>query len=320
MALLSNSNKFLIHVIIKGLKGDFRPVVEWYKQVFAHAEVLISVLQNEPEGGASTLQILDIMKAGLYSKHAEVAAWACRLLAKMASELNAKGMSGMAWDWFVADNGGLQGILHCANKNRELMGENVVSALCQFGRYNFAELFTHHLKLAIPEAKEYMETVSGLVPSLAEYKVSRDELANAGVLVFWIDFGCRKADVDNSNANERTAALGMLLEIWLSFPNVVEEKAEYADFIIKLMQRANRDKNPNVQIVSLAQLFKLMEHFALERNPYAPIVYKTLTFALVENHQKTSIRELMLANFKVMLETFTTIPVSILLDPFIKQV
>ena len=129
--------------------------------------------------------------------------------------------------------------------------------------------------------------------------------------------------MDPSGANkaeDRAAALGLLLEIWTNFPNVVEEKAEYSDTIIKLTQRANRDKNECLQLVSLALLFKLLDSFAAEKNPYAPIVYKTLTFALVENHQKMQIREFILNNFKYVFESYTNIPPSILIEPFIKQI
>jgi len=320
LALLSNSNKLLIHVIIKGLKGDYAPVLDWYKEIFTHSTKLLELLQSEPDGVNAVLQVFDIFKAGLFSKNIEICDWALRLLGKVSNELNSKGMSGLAWDWFIAENGGLQAVIYAIEKSRELAGENIISVLCQFGRYNFMELFTHNMKLIIPEADRYMKIIGDLMPSLADYKLSRDELANSGVISFLIDFACRKADIDNQNMLERTAALDLLLEIWLNFPNAVEEKDEYTDNIIKVLQRANRDKNSNIQIVSIVHLFKLLEVFAAERNPYAPVIYKSLTFALVENHNKENIREVCLSGFKQIFETFNSIPVSILMDPFIKQI
>ena len=58
--------------------------------------------------------------------------------------MNAKEMSGIGWDWFVRENGGLQALLSAIDKNINLGNENFVSVLYQFGRYNFMELFTHN--------------------------------------------------------------------------------------------------------------------------------------------------------------------------------
>jgi hypothetical protein len=72
--------------------------------------------------------------------------------------------------------------------------------------------------------------------------------------------------------------------------------------------------------MALTRLFKMLEIFAQDRNPYAPIIYKTLTFSLVENHQQLSIRELIMNNFKSIFETIQSIPVVIMLEPLLKQV
>ncbi len=317
--MLSDSNQYLLHVVVKGLKGEYGPVIEWYKELCANCEALMGILAQEPEGSSALVKILEIFKAGLYSKNTEVAIWACKLLAQMANQLKVGELSGAAWDWFVGDNGGLHGVLHGLKSLHDLPGESVVSLLCQFGRYNFTELFTHHMKLAIQDAGEYMQRVTRLIPALADFKLSRDELGSGGVLVFWIDLGCRRADIDNPNIAERAAALGLLLELWTHFGASIEEKAEYGEHIIRLMQRANRDRNSSLQMLSLALLFRLLENFAHDRNPYAPVVYKTLTFALVENHQKASLREFIFSNFRTVFDTFSSIPISILLDPLIKQ-
>ena len=106
LGLLSNDNKYLLHVIIEGLKGDFRPVTEWYKEVLGSLEQLLRIIGQPDEGWETARHLLDIFKAGLYSKNSEVALWACKLLAKFAMELHGKGMSGAAWDWFITGSDG----------------------------------------------------------------------------------------------------------------------------------------------------------------------------------------------------------------------
>lgn len=313
-----------MHVIVKGLKGDFNPVTDWYKEILANSDQLMKIIDNQDEGWATAKKLLDIFKAGLYSKNPDVVLWACKLLSKCATDLHTKGYSGEVWDWFVGSTAsGLQGILHSIEKNHTIAIEGAISVMCQFGKYNYSELFTHYLKLCFSNIRDYFRIVSTFIQPLSEYKTSKDEIISAGILFYWIDLACKKADMDIVGTNkpeDRAAALGLLMEIWIYFPNVVEEKAEYADYIIKLAQRANRDKSDILQYVSLVLLFKLLDIFAAEKNPYGPIVYKTLTFALVENHQKAQIRQLILDNFTLVFDSFPSIPVSIVIEPFIKQV
>lgn len=311
-------------MIVKGLKGKFEPIVEWYKEVLSNSDYLLTILNSNEEGWSSIKQMLDIFKAGFYSKQPEVAVWTCKLLTKMATNFHKKGHGGAAWDWFIGKPaGGLNGIFHCITKSHGVSLEALVALLCEFGKYNYVELFTHYFKLLFKQEIDYLRTVTDLIQPLADYKISKEEIINSGVLSFWIDISIKRGDTDlnpNSKPEDRAILLSLLLEIWTNFPNVVEAKDEYADNIIKMAQRANRDKNESLQLVSLALLFKLLDAFASERNPYSPIVYKTITFALVENHQKTKIREFILHNFKYVFEMYPNIPAAIVLEPFIKQI
>jgi hypothetical protein len=316
LALLSNSSTLLIHVIVKGLKGNFEPIINWYKELFIHCKVLVRIFSVEAEGVTAIFHVLDIIKAGLYSKSVEVANWSLRLLGKIASQMNEYGISGVAWDWFINENGCLHIILHSIENHKELLSENIVSVLCQFGMHNLKELFTHNMKLAIEDHIGYTKLITRLIEPLAKYKTIHDELINQGIITFWLDYGCRKVDV-NTNIGERITALSLLVEIWLHFSVGVED--ERKDLIIRLLQRACRDKSIEVQVLAISLLFKLLENFALEHNPYALFMYKSLTFALVENHQRVELRELILENFIIIFEDCNTIPVNILLDPFIKQ-
>jgi hypothetical protein len=71
---------------------------------------------------------------------------------------------------------------------------------------------------------------------------------------------------------------------------------------------------------ALSQLFHLLELFSRERNPYAPIIYKTITFALVENHGDIHLREFVLNNFITVFGAIQTIPVGVLTEPLIKLI
>ena len=64
----------------------------------------------------------------------------------------------------------------------------------------------------------------------------------------------------------------------------------------------------------------MLEVFTTERNSFAPIIYKTLTFYLVENYSDEIVREFILNNFNILFDTQQMIPVGILLEPLVKQI
>ena len=67
-------------------------------------------------------------------------------------------------------------------------------------------------------------------------------------------------------------------------------------------------------------MFRLLEEFAKERNQYAPLIYKTLTFLTVEFIWEVEVRQNMLKYFTSLFYRFQTIPISILCEPLLKQI
>ena len=67
-------------------------------------------------------------------------------------------------------------------------------------------------------------------------------------------------------------------------------------------------------------MFRLMEQFASGRHPIAPVLYKTLTFILVEFYWEIDMRDMMLRHFIFLFKKLENIPVAILCEPLLKQV
>jgi hypothetical protein len=63
-------------------------------------------------------------------------------------------------------------------------------------------------------------------------------------------------------------------------------------------------------------LFEFLTHF---QSSYAPIVYRTLTFLLVETYSFIDIREYVQQNFANLFKNNTNIPITILIEPYIKR-
>jgi hypothetical protein len=80
-----------------------------------------------------------------------------------------------------------------------------------FGRYNFAELFTHHIRKFCPIMTDYFNLVHELIGPLNESKFSRDELKSTGVIDYWIEMTLLKGDTTggsiDTTKNDRESAI-----------------------------------------------------------------------------------------------------------------
>ena len=65
-------------------------------------------------------------------------------------------------------------------------------------------------------------------------------------------------------------------------------------------------------------MFKLLDKFSAEKNASAPAIYKSLIFSLVESPWDQTVRELYLTNFQYLFEKVKSVPVGLLVDPFVK--
>lgn len=79
------------------------------------------------------------------------------------------------------------------------------------------------------------------------------------------------------------------------------------------MKKATRNRSSILKYAVIAKLFDLLTHFAAERNAFAPVVYKMLTFTLIENYEDSNIREFAMRNFVRVFTHFPAIPCAILI-------
>ena len=153
-------------------------------------------------------------------------------------------------------------------------------------------------------------------------KLGLELLEQSGVLSYWIMMALKIAE---SNAevplNDRIISLVFLTEIWIYKPNFVGKKLEGAsDAILHILKKAARDIRRTLMIIAIELMFRLLESFASERHAFAPTIYKTLTFMLVEFYWEIDVRELMLKHFISLYESFESIPINILCEPLLKQI
>ena len=74
-----------------------------------------------------------------------------------------------------------------------------------------------------------------------------------------------------------------------------------------------------MQIGALTCLFHLLDGFSHSEHSYAPYIYKTLIFALIENHANEVAREFIISNIIFTLEAMPHVPVGVMVPPIVKQ-
>lgn len=121
--------------------------------------------------------------------------------------------------------------------------------------------------------------------------------------------------------NDRIVSLVFMTEIWLSRPRYFDGAVNGTpDAIMKILKKGARDVRRTLCIISIELMFRLLSNFASQKHSFAPTIYKTLTFLLVEFYWEVDVRDLMLRHFIELFANFESIPINILCEPLLKQI
>jgi hypothetical protein len=101
-ALLTNNNQYLMHSVVKGLKGNFEPVISWYEELNSISEYFAEIvcLQSKKQKKPNTLiMAMNAVKTGCFSHNYEVAQWCLRFLTKLAYEFEDTICADPLYEW-----------------------------------------------------------------------------------------------------------------------------------------------------------------------------------------------------------------------------
>ena len=321
-ALLTDNKKYLIHILTKGLSNkNFEPVLFFYQNILGNIDYFMKLLEINsiayPNQISKNIELsLSTFKPGLLSKNMEVVFISSRLLSKIALECIENNLISAAWDWFIAPNGGLEGCILCFKKHNDA-SEVVVTLMNNFGRFHIYELFTVYLKQFLQNDGAYFTFVADILPTFSKLSNFADEFEKNNLKGFFLEY---ILEVSRSpNINERIKCSLFLAEIWINFSMYFNSEEENYR-ILSIFKTLYKDTNHLVQFTSICQLFRVLLVFSSERNSFVPIIYKSLIFNFIEYHHDLSIRELMLSNFKYLFKMILSIPVGIMVEPYVKQI
>ena len=185
-ALLMSGNKYLAHVLVKGIKGDFEPIHNWYQELYSNQKYILQLVVKEESTGSVPL-ILQALKPGLLSKDEQVVKWACRIYSKLAFDFSNLELLPEAWEWFINEYGGLFASLASLKRHQDI-GPNIVAMMTQFARFNMLELFTVEMRKILPSPFEYLTNILQMLRPLTEAKMTKDDVILTSIFAYFISY------------------------------------------------------------------------------------------------------------------------------------
>ena len=201
-------------------------------------------------------------------------------------------------------------------------------------------MLTNHLRLCSANNFEFLGLFQDLYEVMIQTKNGRSAMIDSGVINVLIEICYKIADntnpasinVDplrstytlqdaNIHINERQRALVILVDFWRSKPEIIQNQAndgKITEAIMQVLKKGTRDKSKALSILSMNLMSTLLDVFSKERNKYAPIIYKAMTFILIELYLNQDLREEMLNIFINLFRSLPTIPIQILCEPLLK--
>ena len=309
--LLTQNNKYLAHVVVKGLKGNHQPIESWFNALCTYSEHLMTLVVKEFQNGSLDL-VLQSAKPGLLTKNSVVAKSCCGFFTKAFKLLNRSNLEEATWEWFIKQ--GIKSVFVMLNRVGDEILDDLGNLLCCFRADKLYWLVINWLGEEFEDKKEFLEIQFKLFFALKNHEVYKA----SGILDRVIEILLREGDQHNE-VQSRSLAVSFLGAAWVEFENYLKDQEDLQASILNIIKRATRDKSSVLKITAIAQLFTLLSHLYNQRNSVASVVFKSLTFLLVENYSLEPVREFVSYNFLVVLDEIPSLPVQVIIEPLAKQ-
>lgn len=167
--------------MVKGVKGQYEPMVNWYNDIYQNSRHLSMMLETEQENSLSSHdpkhikssqqnfeKVMQTISTGCYSQNLQVAQLCLKTLVAIAQDLNSNiEMLQLQMKWFMSKENGLYTINYAYNKHQELT-EEFVLAIGNFtnGGEQMNQIYMVELNALYPDMVDYFNTINQMWPFL----------------------------------------------------------------------------------------------------------------------------------------------------------
>ena len=351
VTLVTVNTNYLYHIFVNGIKGSFVPILNLCRAMFQQVETVVDLLaktktyqrnlkkDQRNRSYRCVCMCMNVMRFGLMSNNPDVALWSCRIIthmvAKLSDVVDAAHLQKHCLDWFngvsVLSSGrggnvpqniaasGLNAAVTAIAKNPDLK-LGIIAMIDGVANRELGTVFNNTLRLVLPSPRQYMNFICDVLETFLEERETMEEaLMSQGVVKFWVDLA--KVHCEPTVADDvRGAAFHLVAEIWIQLPKAVEAYPSMPKTLLGLLKKGSRDKSAVLNITAISCLFELLDSFAeAESVSFAPYVYKTLIFSLIENYENELVYDYIMSNMALALEKHTQVPVGVMVEPLAKQ-
>lgn len=241
-ALLTNSNQYLLHSVVKGLKGNYDPILKFYRNMGKYVHHLCNLLELESkknQNHSTMLMIMNALKTGLFSYHDEVILSTLDLLSRISEVAFELSIFPAVYQWFITttQEGGISALLYILKKHEDLI-KPVVFTLVSFSKGNLPNILKEVIKPLYPSPRDYMAIINDFVHVLAEEQKTKEELLEAGLIDFWLEENLAQADNEaKASPEERTTSLAFVIDLWVLFPDKLNNREDIKGQIINVLKK-----------------------------------------------------------------------------------
>jgi len=328
-ALLDGTNtNYLNQLVAEGPKRDFSVVLNWVKKLHELRDVFGELLVRSTHD-EDIIGFLHLWGLLLCSTHTGVCTMATEILEDVCSrfcygvaqnEIPSTHFDQLFWTWIRTSSGASMFLNSWSQESRPAWLNILFScSSMDSSKRQMSEFLCIDLLSAQINVVRYMELMHELVMDNEGHPVIIEFTKNAIPPRLVTHAMCYSES--HMSTLCRQTAIGLLSQLWVSFPTDLEASAEIPKAILVAINKGIRETDDlSLRLFSVAVLFHLMEKFADQHRTYAPHVYKTIIFALIEFHALEPMRDFIVANLSAALTSLPFAPVGVLVVPLVKQI
>jgi hypothetical protein len=98
------------------------------------------LIEREEDSGSVKIT-LNLLSTGLFCPVPEVHLWCAKVLTRLGIYIDELKILGYGYSWFIEEDGGLDSILYCFERQPDSM-EALVPVITTYCKYNLMEMFT----------------------------------------------------------------------------------------------------------------------------------------------------------------------------------
>ena len=293
IALLTNNRKYLQILITKGMNGSFFKVEKWIKDLIANNKVLIRLVRTFPNTSEIIFSCIGI---GLLCPIDTISLSVSELIIELENQI------GMDWSWMLKE--GIDSFIYAISQHDKFKLTLMNMLLKLIGSKSYE--FLNELK-----KKTYAKDSKHL---LMKFSVNIIPIVNEFEKEFSSQFQAFIFDLCLNERKDESLSLSILSELWFYTGNVSEQiKTDLLEYFTSCIESNKK----NVALTAIAHLFIMLERFFNIKSENAPKLLRYISTAFIKYYSYIELREFFLLNIKNFFTTYKTVPIDILMLPYL---